>query len=265
MKNKVMNFQETILFYVVIGLGVAAAFGLTERRRFEVGTALSMLGAVLFWPIYLPLLLSGSKQLTAEATPGAARHDELSAAIEQIERELDAALAGLDGWAEHVLNRNSGRLGELRTALVTQADRIREMDALLARTAMPDANDVEVLELGATDAATAAGEANAVDERRRKSVQARRDNIERLAEIRRRARSDLLDTFAWIRELVSMIHLAKFTGAPASRAEELVAQIAAAVESISIVAVTEPRAAAKPPEKQGSGVRRQEAVVERTF
>jgi hypothetical protein len=32
-----------------------------------------------------------------------------------------------------------------------------------------------------------------------------------------------------------MIHLAKFTGAPASRASELVAQIAAAVEGISAV------------------------------
>ena len=38
-----------------------------------------------------------------------------------------------------------------------------------------------------------------------------------------------------MRELVSMIHLAKFTGAPASRAEELVAQIAAAIEGISAV------------------------------
>ena len=43
-------------------------------------------------------------------------------------------------------------------------------------------------------------------------------------------------TLAWIRELVSMIHLAKFTGAPASRAEELVAQIAASVEGISAIA-----------------------------
>ncbi len=33
-----------------------------------------------------------------------------------------------------------------------------------------------------------------------------------------------------------MIHLAKFTGAPASRAEELVAQIAAAVEGVSAIA-----------------------------
>ncbi len=46
----------------------------------------------------------------------------------------------------------------------------------------------------------------------------------------------LMATSAWIRELVSMIHLAKFTGAPASRAEELVAQIAAAVEGVSAIA-----------------------------
>jgi hypothetical protein len=32
-----------------------------------------------------------------------------------------------------------------------------------------------------------------------------------------------------------MIHLAKFTGAPASRAEELIAQIAASVEGLSEV------------------------------
>ena len=33
-----------------------------------------------------------------------------------------------------------------------------------------------------------------------------------------------MGNLAWVRELVSMIHLAKFSGAPAARAEELVAQ-----------------------------------------
>ena len=47
---------------------------------------------------------------------------------------------------------------------------------------------------------------------------------------------DLLNTLAWVRELVTMIHLAKYTGAPASRAEELVLQIATAVEGLSEVA-----------------------------
>lgn len=55
----------------------------------------------------------------------------------------------------------------------------------------------------------------------------------RLAGICRQARCDLLATLAKIRELASLMHLAKFTGASAARAEELVAQIATAVESIA--------------------------------
>ena len=73
---------------------------------------------------------------------------------------------------------------------------------------------------------------SAVD-RLQHSRMAHRQNIDRLRHIRRRAYEDLMGTLAWVRELVSMIHLAKFTGAPASRAEELVAQIAAAVEGLS--------------------------------
>jgi hypothetical protein len=65
------------------------------------------------------------------------------------------------------------------------------------------------------------------------SQQVIRQNRERLRQVRARALQDLLETLAWVRELVSMIHLAKFTGAPAARAEELVAQIAAAVEGLS--------------------------------
>ena len=71
--------------------------------------------------------------------------------------------------------------------------------------------------------------------RYRQSEQARRENLERLRAVRQRLHDDLMGTLAWVRELVSMIHLAKFAGAPASRAEELVAQIATAVEGLSEV------------------------------
>jgi hypothetical protein len=73
----------------------------------------------------------------------------------------------------------------------------------------------------------------------RHSQRARLQNIERLRRVRQRAHDDLMGMLAWVRELVSMIHLAKFTGAPAARAEELVAQIAAAVEGLSQVASAE--------------------------
>lgn len=51
-----------------------------------------------------------------------------------------------------------------------------------------------------------------------------------------RLSEERIATLASVRELVSMIHLAKFTGEPASRADELVTQIAAAVEGLSEVA-----------------------------
>ena len=67
----------------------------------------------------------------------------------------------------------------------------------------------------------------------RSSQQVIRQNRDLLRQVRDRTFQDLLGTMAWVRELVSMIHLAKFTGAPPARAEELVAQIAAAVEGLS--------------------------------
>jgi hypothetical protein len=69
----------------------------------------------------------------------------------------------------------------------------------------------------------------------RESENVRRENIRQLHTIRKRMHADLIGTLAWVRELVTMIHLAKFSGAPAARAEELVAQIAAAVQGLSEV------------------------------
>src|SRR5260221_8119226 len=103
---------------------------------------------------------------------------------------------------------------------------MRQLDRLLA-----DADETQCTTNA--DAADAAGSAGNV--RYRQSQQARRENILRLHAVRRRLHDDLLGTLAWVRELVSMIHLAKFTGAPATRAEELVAQIATAVEGLSEV------------------------------
>ena len=121
-----------------------------------------------------------------------------------------------------MLAHEAGRFRELSTAWHAQAARIREMDHLLARTEPVNQ------ELPRTSALE-------TSDRCRQSEQTRRANLERLRQVRARAYDDLMGTLAWVRELVSMIHLAKYTGAPASRAEELVAQIAAAIEGISAV------------------------------
>ncbi len=218
-----MNFAETLVFYLVIGVGVAAARWLGHRSTtgwLQLGHAA---GASLFWPLYLPMLLSGDGRAAVEIPATAAvPHDDLAAAIDQVESELNAALADLDGGPESALKQHPGRLRELRVALAAQAERIRRMETVLARD----------------QAAWPTAEAP-LTERDRKSRLGRQENKQRLADLTRRSRADLMATLAWIRELVSMIHLAKFTGAPAARAEELVAQIAAAVEAVSTAKLSE--------------------------
>jgi len=220
-----MGFGVTTIFYLVIGAGVAVAVFLAEEGRSPAGRALRAAIATVFWPLFLPILLARPRPESGSAMPGADEpRDELTEAIARVEAELDAAFSSLDGWAEDVLAHEAGRLRELRTALTAQAARIREMDRLL------DGDEPEPTDPMATALAPAAA-----GDRRSQSELARRANFERLRRVRRHAYDDLMGTLAWVRELVSMIHLAKFTGAPASRAGELVAQIAAAVEGVSAV------------------------------
>ncbi len=223
-----MGFGVTMIFYLAIGAGVAAAAFLAEERRSPARRGFRAATALVFWPLFLPILLArpGPEPVSSESTVDEPR-DELREAIARVEAELDAAFSSLDGWAEDVLAHEAGRLRELRTALTVQAARIREMDRLLAGS-----------ESGSGLAGTIAAmptPAAASGDRRSQSERARSANLERLRRVRRHAYDDLMATLAWVRELVSMIHLAKFTGAPASRAGELVAQIAAAVEGVSAV------------------------------
>jgi len=224
-----MRLQETIAFYLLLGAGVAVAMLLNAERSTIVERLFLAITASLFWPLYVPLLLSRPAAPAGSLAERSEPSDDMAAAIAQVNTELDAALSSLDGWVENVLESERGRLSELRTALVAHAARIRAMDALLAGSSVPaSARPVA--------ASVAVGE---TCDRRRQSEAARSQNVARLAAVRAKSHDDLMATLAWIRELVSMIHLAKFTGAPASRAEELVAQIAAAVEGISAVAAGE--------------------------
>ena len=225
-----MGLTQTILFYLLFGISIAAAVALRRERIgwneriFQVGTA------VFFWPLYLPILLDRPAQ-TPRVRRAQGEHpfdpsDHFAESIAQVETELEAALDSLDGWAENVLAREQDRFAELRSAWRMQAERIRQLDRLLAAAEnsknVPNAE--RELDVG-----------SGKNVRYQQSEQARRENFERLQLVRARLHDDLWGTLAWVRELVSMIHLAKFTGAPASRADELVSQIATAVEGLSEV------------------------------
>lgn len=111
-----MGFAATMIFYHLIGLGVATAVLLSDSRQgglpvFRFATA------VVFWPLYLPMVLAGERPGTRpEMAPPPHDSDAMSRAISQVEAELETALASLDGWVEHVLAHEAGRFRELSTA-----------------------------------------------------------------------------------------------------------------------------------------------------
>jgi hypothetical protein len=219
-----MLLIETTIFYLLLGIAVATAVYLRAGSNGGVTFALQVVSACLFWPLFVPMLLAPAVEPPAAGSDSAetdlAHQDSLAAAISQVETELDRALDGLDGWAEDVLNSEQHRLEELRAAWKAQADRIRQIDQLLAEPSSGADSLADV----AADIASA-----------RQSERTRQENIRQLSALRNRMYADLVGTLAWVRELVTMIHLAKFSGAPAARAEELVAQIAAAVQGLSEV------------------------------
>jgi hypothetical protein len=243
----------TLVLYLIVGIGVAVAVYVSEKHDRSAGVWFRMATALPFWPLYIPILLSsrfsGEKE-NEKAQPLVVPVDEMSAAISQVDAELEAALSSLDGWAEDVLAREKGRIRELREAWTAQAQRVREMDRLLAlpqysvSDPFPIGSPVSGREMARLQSREVGTQITTTPQphhlttttdRLLQSREACRQNIERLRQVRHRAYEDLMGTLAWVRELVSMIHLAKFTGAPASRAEELVAQIAAAVEGLSEV------------------------------
>jgi hypothetical protein len=248
-----MNLTTTLLFYLLLGSAVAVAVYLTFSDTSRGQRWFRTLTAVVFWPLYLPVLLQRPECHVAQAiengeSNGLSRKDvvnadEMSAAIHQVETELDLALTSLGGWSDAVLAREQHRFEELRVAWHAQAAKIRELDQVLSK--------LVVAETAASPPATVASERVA------SSLRARQTNIIRLRALRDRYHADLMNTLAWVRELVTMIHLAKYTGAPASRAEELVMQIATSIEGLTEVAAWRD---ADSPERHPSSIRMAEPV-----
>ena len=211
-------FGQTLILYLVIGIGVAGAVLLADRSARRSGL-FPIVAAVPFWPLYLPLLLTPRREPVVPVPSPTSPPDALATAIAHVEAELDTALGSLDGWAGDALAEEKLRIRDLRTAWSVQAQRIRDMDRILA---IPEGT----------------GETTPGDDRSQQSRQARLENIERLRRLRQRASEDLAASLTWVRELVSRIHVAKFNGSGAKRTQDLVAQIAAAVDGLSALAET---------------------------
>ena len=112
-----MGFAETMIFYHLIGAGVATAVFLSDPAQSRWSRVYRVATAVIFWPLYLPILLSRPKVAPMpKIVPADAGGDAMVEAIAQVEAELETALTSLDGWAEGVLAHETDRFRELGTA-----------------------------------------------------------------------------------------------------------------------------------------------------
>ena len=216
-----MGYGVTIFFYLMIGVGIAMALGVSDETGSSKDKIFERLTAPFFWPIYVPVLLANrslASVIEGEKTRPRV-NDGMSQLIGQVESELETAFGSLEGWAQHVFVDERNRITELKVAWHQQADRIREPDP----NPTPHANSADQTQGPSAENQT----------RIANCEQTRRENLAKLKAVRTQMYDNLMSTLAWVRELVTMIHLAKYTGAPASRAEELVRQIASAVEGLT--------------------------------
>ena len=56
-----MSFAATMIFYHLIGLGVATAVFLSDSRQGRLLPVFRLATAVVFWPLYVPIVLSGTR------------------------------------------------------------------------------------------------------------------------------------------------------------------------------------------------------------
>ncbi len=93
-----MTFAATMIFYHLIGFGVATAVFLSDSRQGRLAAVFRLATAVVFWPLYLPIVLSGARpSAQTEVAPSQVDRDTMFQAIAQVEAEARDG-AGEPGW-----------------------------------------------------------------------------------------------------------------------------------------------------------------------
>ncbi len=205
--------NSSFLIYGLIGVGVAVAVYLSDMARTPVQRCFQTAASLIFWPLFLPFILRRNSARTAVLEEAASANDEMGRAIRQVETELATALQAIDGF-----DTNHVCLDRLHARWVAQADRIREMDLLLASpqyTAPNDAIQAEkpILRDGVTSTNRLGG------------INALSNVVERLREVRERTHVEFLDSLAAVRELAVLLHLARFAREDAPSVTEIVAKL----------------------------------------
>ena len=210
--------DSTLFIYFLIGAGVAIAVYVSDLARTLAERSFQTAASLVFWPLFLPLLLQ--KGLAHRPAPASAlaQPDELSKAIAQVAAELDEALrssCSRDEMAELA----SGRLDELPLHWQTQAERIREMDRLLAQPEYTVPNDAIQAERPAVRDGAHCHDRLGAGSNGMAAI------ADRLRKVRDEAQANLMESLARVRQLAALLQLARFTGEPARESTDLLRQI----------------------------------------
>ena len=127
-----MSLGQLLILHLMAGAGVAGAVYLATGQQASSLRWFQVVTALVFWPMYLPLLLQRKAKITEQPATALLGRD-LDRTIAQVDEELGAALKNLEGKFGNALSREKAQLHELRGTWAEQARRIREIDQLLSQ------------------------------------------------------------------------------------------------------------------------------------
>lgn len=201
-----MRPLELLAVYLVLGVVVAATWTRAMRLRRRPVQIVTLMGTVLFWPLFVPLLLSPPPE---RPTPVPSSQDgELSGALQVVEQTLDAAMLGLRNHEAPGLAPVLTRIPGVVDALTAQTRTVDQMAALI-ESRQSARNDVTGPLRSAHEAGTT-----------------------RLRALHDLRRTETLRALTRLEELAGMVQLARFAERPARGAPVLTHQIAATVEAL---------------------------------
>ena len=167
---------------------------------------------VLFWPLYGPFLLASGGGAGAPAGLGGAR-----------ERDLERALRRVAGTPLQRLLPDRAAVRALGRALRAAAERVREIDQLLARPEM--SGEATRVQLEALEQASGSAEARA-------TLALRAQSIRQLEGMRERFARRLGEVDALLAQLLTQVEVLRLGGASEAPGEELVGELLGRVEAL---------------------------------
>lgn len=225
-------FIETTVIYLLVGSTVAAAMALSSPSRSPAPAAGLFVLHALAWPFFAPLVLGRaledrSPPLTAKPRDATEGDHATDSRIDRAQTQLMKALQRVGPVAEELLGPKMESLQDLCQSLHRMESRLAEMDALLKS----DEFDRRAAEKALKDLLDNA-ETNDGDPRI-DSVRSRLRNIDRLHQMRRRARRDLQNALLKMEEMHSQILLLQFAEEQEDEIAENIQEIATTIDGLS--------------------------------